>query len=139
MKKLLLLLAVALVAVVALAQSDSPTIEDTIATLQDGVTNIPLEAAIANIEGWRATLESSDDVAQQIVGSQLGDLATALQTDPIVPREVGSLLISLGKSSVLLGEDAGNDQVVSLGDLLTQAGTSLSVEDADGGANSGGM
>lgn len=73
-------------------------------------------------------LESSDDTAQRIIGSQLGDLAVALQNDPINPEEVGRLLISVGKSTIIVGEDAGEDQLVALGDVLTQAGTSLAVE-----------
>lgn len=128
MKRFALVLAAALMALIAFAQSEGPGLEETIATLQQGVTNIPLDAALANIEGWRDILETSDDTAQKIVGSQLGDLATALQTDPIDPREVGSLLISVGKSAVIVGEDAGEDQLIALGDLLTQAGTSLSLE-----------
>jgi precorrin-6B methylase 1 len=73
-------------------------------------------------------LESSDDTAQRIIGSQLGDLAVALQNDPINPEEVGRLLISVGESTIIVGEDAGEDQLVALGDVLTQAGTSLAVE-----------
>ncbi len=131
MKRFAVVMLVALAALFVYAQSDAPTLDETISTLQDGVTNIPLDAALANIEGWRQTLESSDDAAQQIVGSQLGDLASALQTKPIDEREVGSLLVSLGKSTVILGEDAGNDQLTALGDLLTQAGSSLSIEATD--------
>jgi hypothetical protein len=127
MKRFGLLLAL-LVALVAFAQSEGPSLEETISTLQEGVTNIPLDAALANIEGWREVLESSDDTAQRIVGSQLGDLAVALQNDPINPEEVGRLLISVGKSAIIVGEDAGEDQLVALGDVLTQAGTSLAVE-----------
>lgn len=131
MKRFALITLAALAVLFAYAQSDAPSLDETISTLQDGVTNIPLDAALANIEGWRQTLESSDDTAQQIVGSQLGDLASALQTDPIDGREVGSLLISVGKSTVIVGEDAGNDQLMALGDLLTQAGSSLSIEATD--------
>lgn len=139
MKRFALLL-VALAALVAFAQSGNPSVEETISTLQNGVTNIPLEAAIANIEGWRKVLEDSDNTAQQIVGSQLGDLATALRTQPLDPRELGSLLISVGKSTIIIAEDAGEDQLVALGDLLTQAGTSLSVEaSGEGTASGGGM
>lgn len=131
MKRFALVLLAALTVLFAHAQSDAPTLDETISTLQDGITNIPLDAALANIEGWRPMLESSDDAAQQIVGSQLGDLASALQTDPIDGREVGSLLVSVGKSTVIVGEDAGNDQLAALGDLLTQAGSALSIEATD--------
>lgn len=97
MKRVGLLLAL-LVVLVAFAQSEGPSLEETISTLQEGVTNIPLDAALANIEGWREVLESSDDTTQKIVGSQLGDLAVALQNDPINPEEVGRLLIRSGKA-----------------------------------------
>lgn len=122
----------ALSALFAVAQSQAPSLEETISTLQDGVANIPLEAALANIEGWRGTLESSEDPAQQIVGSQLGDLASALETEPMDAREVSSLLVGVGKSTVILGEAAGEDQLVALGDLLTQVGSSASIEATEG-------
>jgi len=131
MKRFALITLAALAALFVYAQSGAPTLDETISTLQDGVTNIPLDAALANIESWRQTLESSDDTAQQIVGSQLGDLASALRTEPIDEREVGSLLVSLGKSTVIVGNGADNEQLVALGDLLTQAGSSLSIEATD--------
>ncbi len=64
---------------------------------------------------------------------QLGDLTTALQSEPINAGEVGSLLTALGKATVIVGEDANNDQnqALAIGDLLTQAGTTLSVGAAD--------
>ncbi len=136
MKRFVLCL-LAFSALVAFAQSQAPSLGETISTLQEGVSNIPLEAALANIEGWRSTLESSDDPAQQIVGSQLGDLASALETTPIDAREVSSLLVGLGKSTVILGESAGEDQLVALGDLLTQAGSSASIEAIEGESGEG--
>ena len=135
MKKLLLMLSIP-VTVLALAQTGSPTVEETISALEGGVTNLPREAALANIEGWQTTLEGSDDPAVQVLGTQLGELATALQADTIDPTEVGTLLSSLGKgTSQLAGGDA---QLASLGDLLTQAGGSLTGVDASGGGASGG-
>ena len=138
MKKLALFVTAALVAFVALAQSERVSIEETISTLQEGVTNIPLEAALANISGWQETLEASDDTALRIIGVQLGDLVVALETKPINKQEVGRMLITLGKGTVVVGEDRGEDQVVALGDMLTQAGTSVYVEAEEGDASSGG-
>jgi hypothetical protein len=134
MKKFALFLTAALVVFVALAQSESPSVEETISTLQEGVTNIPLEAALANISSWQETLEASDDAALRIIGVQLGDLVVALETDPINKQEVGRMLITLGKGTVVIGEDRGDDQVVALGDMLTQAGTSVYVEAEEGNA-----
>jgi len=137
MKKFVLLLAAASVALFALAQSE-PSLEETISTLQAGVRNVPLEAALANIDTWRETLEASDDTALRIIGVQLGDLAVALETEPINTQEVSRMLITLGKAAVVVGEDRGEDQVVALGDLLTQAGTSLYIEAEEGDTGTGG-
>ncbi len=137
MKKFALLLAAASVALFALAQSE-PSLEETISTLQQGITNIPVEAALANIDTWRETLEASDDTALRIIGVQLGDLAVALETEPINTQEVSRMLITLGKAAVVVGEDRGEDQVVALGDLLTQAGTTLYIEAEEGDTGTGG-
>lgn len=138
MKKLALVLVAALVTLIAFAQSARPSAEETIAALEEGITNLPLEAALTTISGWREMLEASDDTALRIIGVQLGDLTTALQSEPINPGEVSSLLTALGKATVIVGEDADNDQALAIGDLLTQAGTTLSVEAADGGTTSSG-
>ena len=137
-KKLAFSLVALLVTLIAFAQSARPNAEETIAALEEGITNLPLEAALTTIGGWRETLEASDDTALRIIGVQLGDLTTALQSEPINPGEVGSLLTALGKATVIVGEDADNDQALAIGDLLTQAGTMLSVEAAEVGTNSGG-
>ena len=62
---------------VAFAQTETPTIDETSAALE-GVTSIALDAALANIEGCQATLARSDDTAVQTLSDQLGELATAL-------------------------------------------------------------
>ena len=135
MKKVLVLLAVPAL-LVALAQSGSPTVEATLSALEGGVTSLPLDAALANIEGWQTTLDASDDPAVQAVGAQLGELATALQAEPIDATEVGTLLSTIGlETSQLAGGDA---QLAQLGDLLTQAGGSLTGVDMSGGGASGG-
>ena len=138
MKKRVFFLIPAFLTLAALAQSEAPSLEETLSTLEEGVTNIPLDAALATISGWRETLEASDDTAVRILGVQLGDLTTALQSEPINTAEVGSLLTTLGKGAVIVGEDRGNDQVMALGDMLTQAGTNLSIDASSGGAASGG-
>jgi hypothetical protein len=38
----------------------------------------------------------------------------------------------LGKGAVVIGEDSGNEQVVALGDTLTQAGTTLYIKAEEG-------
>ena len=128
-----------LVALIAFAQSAAPSVEETVAALEGGVTNIPLEAALANIQGWQTTLEASDDTALQELGTLLGDLAAELQAETINPAEIGNLLTSLGEGTSLAAESAGDEQLASLGALLTQTAGSLTGGDASGGAMSGGM
>lgn len=142
MKKLALLLVVPL-ALLAFAQTDAPTVEETISALEGGVTNLPLDAALANIEGWQGTLEASDDATVQALGAQLGELATALQAETIDPQAVGDLLTSLGGGT--LDVAGGDAQLENLGNLLTQAGGSLTDGSAGmtggmtGGMSGGGM
>lgn len=138
MKKLAPLLVGTLLALVAVAQTDTPTVEETVSALEGGLTSIPLDAALANITGWQTTLEASEDPALQELGGLLNDLAVELQAETINPAEVGALLTSLGEGTTLAAESAGDDQLAELGTLLGQAGGSLVGGDASGGAASGG-
>lgn len=138
MKKLAFIV-LSLATLIAFAQATTPTVEETNAALEGGVTNIPLEAALANIEGWQTTLEASDDTALQAIGAQLGELATALQADTIDGQEVSGLLSSLGESTTAAAEGADDDQLANLGALLTQTGSSLMGDGMSGGGMSGGM
>lgn len=137
MKKIALLLFIALVALVASAQTDTPTVEGTISALEGGLTSLPLEAALANIEGWQTTLEASDETTVQNLGVQLGELATALQADTIDATEVSRLLLSLGEGTSAVA--AGDEQLARLGTLLSQAGGSLMGGGMPGGMTGGGM
>lgn len=131
MKKFALLLAVpALFAV--FAQSAAPTVSETIAALEGGLTSLPIEAAVANIEGWQSTLEASNETSLQNLGAQLGELSTALQAETIDGEEVSRLLVSLGEGTSAVA--AGDEELARLGTLLSDAGGSLM-----GGGMSGGM
>ena len=125
------------VTLTAFAQTETPTVKDTISALESGVTNLPLDAALANIEGWQTTLSGSDDTAVQALGAQLGELATALQAETIDAAEVSGLLTSLGEGMVAAA--GGDAQLESLGNLLTQAGGSLMGGGMTGGISGGGM
>ena len=103
--------------------NDTPTVEGTISALESGVTNIPLDAALANIQGWQTTLEASDDTTLQALAAQLGELATVLQAETIDLAEVSSLLSSLGEGTTAAA--GGDAQLTNLGSLLTQVGGSL--------------
>lgn len=126
---------------------ESPTVQGTITALEDGVANLSAEQAVANIEGWQTRLENAGDPALLAIAEQLGELKTELQTDSIDTTSVGLLLIEIGErtneaAAMAQGDEAA--QLVSLGTLLSDAGSSLSeveVEDVEitGGGMSGGM
>ena len=139
MKKLALLCVLTLSAVFALAQSDAPTVEGTISALKGGLTSLPVDAAVANIEGWQNTLEGSDDPVVQGIVTKLGQLSTALQADTIQDAKISNLLTGLGADTLATAKSAGNDQLTQLGNLLLNAGTSLVNGATSGGIMSGGM
>lgn len=139
MKRFLVPLA-ALGALVVFAQSTGPTVSGTLEALGEGVTNLPLEAALANIEGWQTTLEASDETALRNLGVQLSELAAALQAERVDTTEVSRLLVSLGEGTSAVA--AGDEPLARLGTLLSQAGGSLmggtSGDEMSGGVMSGG-
>ncbi len=103
--------------------NDTPTVEGTVSALEGGVTSLPLDAALTNIQGWQSTLSGSDDPAVQTLSSQLGELATALQADSIDAAEISRLMTNLGEGTTAVA--GGDAQLESLGNLLQQAGGSL--------------
>ncbi len=124
---------------------ESPTVSGTIEALEGGLTNLPAEQAISNIEGWQMRLESTGDPALLAIAEQLAELKATLQTESIDQTSVGLLLTELGGRTSAAAEGAQGDeaaQLASLGTLLSDAGTSLSnidVEDVTvtGGATGG--
>ena len=101
----------------------TPTVEGTVSALEGGVTSLPLDAALANIQGWQSTLSGSDDPAVQALSGQLGELATALQADSLDPAEISRLMTSLGEGTTAVA--GGDAQLEGLGNLLQQVGSSL--------------
>ena len=139
MKKFALTTVAALAIFMAFAQTDPPTVEDTVAALQEGIADIPVDAAVANIEGWQSTLEASDDPALQELGAQLGELSAAIQVTPPNTQVIGGLLTSLGEGTVAAA--GGDAQLETLGNLLSDAGGSVLdlTGEMSGGGMSGGM
>ena len=135
------LLGLFLVAGFVVAQNVTPSLDETLGLLENGITNAPLDAALTNIGNWQVVLEGSEDAALQDIGAQLGELATALQADTIDAQAVGGLLTSIGQGTITAGESAGDDQLSQLGGLLEEAGSSLTGGSSgmSGGGMSGGM
>ncbi|OKH28095.1 hypothetical protein [Chroogloeocystis siderophila] len=103
-----------------MAQADLDT---TISALQGGLTSIPAEAALANIESWQEQLK---DAAPEIA-SALGELKSQLASGNAsgiaqALKQVGSKTTEAAASA---GGEAGT-KVQQLGQMLTQAGNSIS-------------
>ncbi|MFH7024673.1 MAG: hypothetical protein ACHBN1_04540 [Heteroscytonema crispum UTEX LB 1556] len=94
-------------------------LEGTISALKSGLTSIPPEAAVSNIESWQNDL---NEAAPEIANA-LGELKAALLNGSATPESLSQLLTSLGQKTSSAG--AGNDQVEELASLLNQAGSSL--------------
>lgn len=95
-------------------------VDTTIAALQQGLTSIPVEQAIAVIESWQQQLQGTD------LAEDLGDLKAALSKGDA--SSISQILSDLGEDTSEAAADATGDvavKVEQLGELLTQAGRSL--------------
>ncbi|MBW4441604.1 MAG: hypothetical protein KME10_10295 [Plectolyngbya sp. WJT66-NPBG17] len=95
-------------------------VDTTIAALQQGLTSIPVEQAIAVIESWQQQLQGTD------LAEDLGDLKAALSQGDV--SSISQILTDLGEDTSEAAADATGDTAVKveqLGDLLSQAGQSL--------------
>ncbi len=100
----------------------SADIDKTIAVLQQGITAIPVEQAIAVLESWQHQLQGLD------IADDLGELKRALQKQKSADA-IANLLIDLGEDTAgELAIETSEDVTVKirqLASLLTQAGTVL--------------
>lgn len=99
-------------------------LDNTLSALQGGLTSLPPEAAVANIESWQQQLK---DAAPE-VASTLGELKSALTGGGASGSSVGQLLAKLGSQASSAGASAGGDagkKLQQLGETLTKAGGSL--------------
>ncbi|HEY9845208.1 MAG TPA: hypothetical protein V6D03_03335 [Candidatus Caenarcaniphilales bacterium] len=97
-------------------------LDSTISALQGGLTSVPPEAAISNIESWQQQLQGTE------IASALEQLKTALTSGNASGQSVGQLLAQLGKQTADSASGASGDaanKLQQLGQILTQAGSSL--------------
>ncbi|GAP94374.1 hypothetical protein [Leptolyngbya sp. NIES-2104] len=95
-------------------------VDTTIAALQQGLTSIPVEQAIAVIESWQQQLQGTD------LAEDLGDLKAALTQGDA--SAISQILTDLGEDTSEAAADATGDvavKVEQLGELLSQAGQSI--------------
>ncbi len=103
-----------------MADSRTIDVDTTIAALQQGLTVIPVEQAIAVIESWQQQLQGTD------LAEDLGDLKAALSQGDV--SSISQILTDLGEDTSEAAAEATGDvavKVEQLGELLSQAGQSL--------------
>lgn len=99
-----------------------PQFAATIKHIQEGVKGFTVSAAVKNIEGWEATLETLDTPGTKGILRDLAALKKHLQNDTIDTDAVQKLVGKLGKETVTLAgkaESKNADKVKSLGEALT--------------------
>ncbi|MBD1852283.1 hypothetical protein H6F87_20095 [Cyanobacteria bacterium FACHB-502] len=95
-------------------------LDATIAALQQGVTSIPLDEAIAIIETWQSQLQGHD------LAEDLGELKAALQNGN--SGEIAKLLIDIGEDASGASSIAPSEvmpRLQQLGQVLYQAGHAI--------------
>jgi hypothetical protein len=103
-----------------MAQVDLDT---TIAALQQGLTSIPPEQAVAVIEGWQQQLQGND------LAEDLGELKAALTSGQTSKgMSLAEILTDIGQDTTEASASADPSaaaKVKQLGELLSQAASSL--------------
>lgn len=97
-------------------------LDSTIAALQGGLTSLPPEAAVSNIESWQHQLQGTE------IAETLGKLKVAL-TGGGGGESIGKILAELGSQTSAAGGSAAGDaasKLNQLGQALSQAGGSIS-------------
>ncbi|MBA2617431.1 MAG: hypothetical protein H0U91_04590 [Rubrobacter sp.] len=72
-------------------------IDQTAATLKQGVVRLGVEAALPEISAWEERLAASRDPDLKAVAGTLGELKAQLDPSGLDPVSVGALLMSLGE------------------------------------------
>ena len=108
-------------------------LDATVASLQGGVEQLSIEAALPMIQGWEERLATSGSPELAPIAENLGALRALLSTDDVDPAAVGRLLVALGEQvqRVANSEDVEievADRLSQLSVLLSSEGESLSGE-----------
>ena len=97
-------------------------IDTTIAALQQGITEIPIEQAIALLESWQQQLQGLG------IADDLGELKQALQKQKSADA-IANLLIDLGEDTAgelaIETSEEVTAKIRQLASLLSQAGSDL--------------
>lgn len=96
----------------------------TMDAFEGGVKKLPIDKAVANIEGWEDYLHKHDGEGVKAVLADLGKLKKLLQADEVDSEAVNKLLEKVGKDTVKAagkGDNAESKQIRELGEALTSA------------------
>ena len=69
--------------------------DGTLATLRQGVINVAIEQATAEVDGWEKRLRAADDYELTPIADNLAALRTELQREPLDGVTLGGLMKTL--------------------------------------------
>ncbi len=101
-----------------------PKFDATIKALKAGAKSLTVNAAVKNIEGWEADLESLEVTGIKTLIKDLEHLKKELQKPEIDGEAVKKLIAKLGKETVTIAgrvDGKGAEKVKALGEALTEA------------------
>ncbi|QNH61638.1 hypothetical protein [Hymenobacter sediminicola] len=105
----------------------------TLHSLQNGLTSIPLSAAMDNTETWQQQLLHSGEPALQDIGREIGNLQSLLSSGSLNAELIGRSLNMLGSQTIQAAAHADTPlqaNLRALGDVLLQAGAKLEEQPA---------
>ncbi len=111
------------------SSSQGADLQTTVSALQSGVTNIPPEAAVTNIDGWVQRLRASNEPSLENIADDLQQLRDMLSSGNLDGQSIGQLLTQIGSqttSAAAQADSSSQRQLQELGRLLSQAGSQLS-------------
>ena len=108
-------------------------LDATVASLQGGVEQLSIEAALPMIQGWEQRLATSGSPELAPIAENLGALRALLSAGDLDQVAVGRLLATLGEQVQRVANDEGvqievADRLSQLSVLLSSEGESLSGE-----------
>lgn len=107
--------------------------DSTTAMLREGIRQVAIERAIAEVDGWQKKLEASNDPGLQPIARNLRELKELLAAEELDVEEIGRLLVELGDQTqaVAVSGTASPvaDKLQLLSRLLTDEGRTIRGEE----------
>jgi ABC-type transporter Mla subunit MlaD len=108
-----------------MSTSSTAELDQTISTLQEGLTSVPPATALSLIDSFGQQVQ---DLGKSEIASNLSALKQLLTSGSATGPDIGQVLVQLGSqtTSTASGADASiSNKLQHLGQLLTEAGNSL--------------